>query len=152
MTDGRPEILKKRPRICNAGCDKNVPGTNCCLYDLCNDFLCYCSDTTFAKIIQPLNNTIRTIQPKKPAKTVYCAPFQIHQLTPMVIRIFAPEDYGEDNYYDNGLFPCEIFNSDCATCKHEYWRKSHMGQHTGISIGRKTMDAKEFLKCFITIL
>lgn len=39
----------------------------------------------------------------------------------------CPEDYGEDNYYDNGLFPCEIFNSDCATCKHEYWSEEPHG-------------------------
>lgn len=42
------KFLKTAKRICNAGCDKN---TNCCLYDLCNDFLCCCSDTTLSKII-----------------------------------------------------------------------------------------------------
>lgn len=35
------KFLQTAKRMCNAGCDKNVPGTNCCLYDLCNDFLCY---------------------------------------------------------------------------------------------------------------
>ena len=41
------KFLKTAKRICNAGCDKNLTCMNCCLHDLCNDFLCYCSDTTF---------------------------------------------------------------------------------------------------------
>ena len=45
------KFLQTAKRICSAGCDKSLTCTNCCLHDLCNDFLCYCSDTTFAKII-----------------------------------------------------------------------------------------------------
>ena len=41
------KFLQTAKRICNTGCDKNLSCTGCCLHD----FLCYCSDQTFTKII-----------------------------------------------------------------------------------------------------
>lgn len=121
------KFLKTAKRICNAGCDKNLTCTNCCLHDLCNDFLCYCSDATFTKIISTVEQYNKDHPAKETRKDRLLRSLPHSPINDNGDPDLCPEDYGEDNYYDNGLFPCEIFNSDCATCKHEYWSEEPHG-------------------------
>ena len=121
------KFLQTAKRICNAGCDKNLSCTGCCLHDLCNDFLCYCSDQTFTKIISTVEQYNKDHPAKETRKDRLLRSLPNSPINQNGDPDFCPEDYGEDNYYNNGLSPCEIFNNDCATCKHEYWSEKPHG-------------------------
>lgn len=125
------KFLQTAKRICNAKCDKNMTCTNCCLHDLCNDFLCYCSDQTFTKIISTVEQYAKDHPAKETRKDrlLRCFP---NLLTNGKINEngdvdLCPEYYLEDSYCDTETRICDKYADDCAICKHEYWSEEPHG-------------------------
>ena len=117
------KFLKTVKRMCN----KRGQCTRCQIHDFCNNDFNESSDALFLDTIKAVEQYNKDHPAKETRKDRLLRSLPNSPINDNGDPDLCPEDYGEDNYYDNGLFPCEIFNSDCATCKHEYWSEEPHG-------------------------
>ena len=117
------KFLKTAKRMCN----KRGQCTCCPIHDFCNNDFNECSDALFIDTIKAVEQYNKDHPAKENRKDRLLRSIPNSPINANGDPDLCPEDYGEDNYYDNGLLPCEIFNSECATCKHEYWSEEPHG-------------------------
>lgn len=108
-------------------CSKSGKCGDCPIRDFCSNALRRCFNTLFTETIAIVEQYNKDNPAKETRKDRLLRSLPNSPINANGDPDLCPEDYGEDNYYDNGLYPCEIFNSDCATCKHEYWSEEPHG-------------------------
>lgn len=117
------KFLKTVKRMCN----KRGQCARCQIHDFCNNDFNECSDALFLDTIKAVEQYNKDHPAKETRKDRLLRSFPNTPINANGDPDFCPEDYCEDNYYDNGVFPCDIYNKDCATCKHEYWSEEPHG-------------------------
>ncbi len=127
------KFLQTAKRICKEHADNSSSDllcadcSGCILLYYCSNEIRGCPDSILAKIVATVEQYNKDHPAKETRKDRLLRSLPNSPINANGDPDLCPEDYGEDNYYNNGLSPCEIFNNDCATCKHEYWSEKPHG-------------------------